>query len=147
MVSIVTKTIHGKQYLYLVKSIRKGNTVIQKTLKYIGKKRPIPKEEIECINYSHNNKDWILNKYKDMLTGNSYYIGRGSKYGNPYRIGPDGDRNDVCRKFENYAREAFTDEEIRKDLRGKDLICFCKPKRCHGDYLLWRANKITSFPK
>lgn len=26
-------------------------------------------------------------------------------------------------------------------LRGKDLICFCKPKRCHCDPILIKANR------
>lgn len=25
-------------------------------------------------------------------------------------------------------------------LRGKDLVCFCKPKECHVDYVFEKAN-------
>ena len=67
MASIVTKRINKKEYIYLVESIRKKQRVIQKTIKYIGKKRPIPKEEFECMIFSHKNKDWILNN-KDKLS-------------------------------------------------------------------------------
>jgi hypothetical protein len=28
------------------------------------------------------------------------------------------------------------------ELKGKKLGCFCKPKRCHGDFLAREANKI-----
>ena len=68
MVSIVTKKINGNEYLYLVHSIRKKNKVIQKTIKYIGKKRPIPKEEFTCMELSYENKDWILNEMCDKLS-------------------------------------------------------------------------------
>lgn len=54
--------------MYLVHSIREKDKVISKTIKYIGKKRPIPKEEFECMKYSFSNKDWILNDSKDELS-------------------------------------------------------------------------------
>jgi Fic family protein len=68
MVSIVKKKINGKEYLYLVNSIRKGRQVIQKTIKYIGKKRPISKEEFDCMKMSYMGEDWILDKYEDRLS-------------------------------------------------------------------------------
>ncbi len=68
MTSIVTKRIKGNEYLYLVDSIRKKDKVIQKTIKYIGKKRPIPKEEFECMKLSYKNKDWILKEANDELS-------------------------------------------------------------------------------
>ncbi len=68
MVSIVTKTIKGNEYLYLVHSVRMGSQVSQKTIKYIGRKKPISKEEFECMKLSHSNEDWILNDFKDELS-------------------------------------------------------------------------------
>jgi Fic family protein len=68
MVSIVTKNIRGNEYLYLVDSVRKGSKVIQKTIKYIGKKRPIRKEELECMRMSYKDEDWILTDFKDELS-------------------------------------------------------------------------------
>jgi len=72
MVSIVTKKIKENEYLYLVDSIRKKNKVIQKTIKYIGKKRPILKEEFECMKLSYKNEDWVLNESKDELSYNDH---------------------------------------------------------------------------
>lgn len=68
MVSIVTKNIKGIEYLYLVESIRSKDRVVQKTVKYIGKKRPVTKEEFECMEFSYHNKDWVLNKTVDELS-------------------------------------------------------------------------------
>jgi Fic family protein len=68
MVNIVSKRIKGKEYIYLVESIRKGSKVIQKTIKYIGPKRPVREEEFESMVISHSGKDWILNDFKDELS-------------------------------------------------------------------------------
>ncbi|MBU1632396.1 MAG: Fic family protein, partial [Nanoarchaeota archaeon] len=68
MASIVTKNVKGKEYIYLVDSLRKGNKVIQKTIKYIGAKRPVLKEEFDCMNLSYKNQDWILNNYNNQLS-------------------------------------------------------------------------------
>lgn len=69
------------------------------------------------------------------------YIGRPSKWGNPYSIGKDGNRNEV---IESYLIMLMRNEELLQDLhelRGKDLICWCAPLPCHGDILLELANK------
>ena len=68
MVSVVTKKIKGKEYLYLVDSLRKGEKIIQKTIKYIGPKRPIPASEFECMKRSYKNEDWVLLDWKDELS-------------------------------------------------------------------------------
>ncbi len=66
------------------------------------------------------------------------YIGRPSKWGNPFTIGPDGTRAQVIEKFRESVRGR--EAEIRKELHGRHLICWCKPKPCHGDVLLEIAN-------
>ncbi len=68
MVSIITKNIKGNEYLYLVTSIREKDKVIQKTVKYIGKKRPISKHEFKCMGYSYSNEDWVLKEFNDELS-------------------------------------------------------------------------------
>lgn len=42
----------------------------------------------------------VLNKRKAGMPAGAVYIGRGSKWGNPVRIGPDGDRATVIAKHE-----------------------------------------------
>ena len=65
------------------------------------------------------------------------YIGRGSKWGNPFVIGKDGDRAEVIAKFKEYASARLgVDMNWLKPLVGKDLNCFCAPLACHGDVLL-----------
>ncbi len=65
------------------------------------------------------------------------YIGRGSKYGNPFIIGKHGDRDKVCDQFE---KEVLPNLDVTA-LRGKDLIFFCHPLRCHGESIMKKANE------
>lgn len=69
------------------------------------------------------------------------YIGRGSKWGNPFKIGPDGNREEVIEKYEAYilANQELLDS--LDELRGKTLGCWCNPKPCHGDVLAELADK------
>ena len=68
MVSILTKKIKENEYLYLVTSIREKGKVKQKTIKYIGRKRPISKHEFKSMEYSYSGDDWILKERNDELS-------------------------------------------------------------------------------
>ena len=68
------------------------------------------------------------------------YIGRGSKWGNPYVIGKDGNRDEVIEKYRLYIERTPELLCAISELKGKNLVCFCKPQRCHGDILLKRAS-------
>ena len=68
------------------------------------------------------------------------YIGRGSKWGNTFKIGPDGNRTQVIAKYETYL---LSNKELMlslHELEGCDLLCYCSPSPCHGDILLRLAN-------
>ena len=68
------------------------------------------------------------------------YIGRPGKWGNPFEIGRDGDREEVVKKYEEYLLASPLIQEVSQ-LKGKILGCWCSPKKCHGDVLLRYANK------
>ena len=69
------------------------------------------------------------------------YIGRGSIAGNPYKIGVHGTRDEVCDLFEQMCeRHPRLKQQLIDYCRGHDLKCFCKPLRCHGDYLVRISN-------
>ena len=73
------------------------------------------------------------------------YIGRGSIAGNPFIIGKDGDRDEVCDKFEVMVEaDPALKARLVEYCGGYDLKCFCAPRRCHGDYLLRISNDITT---
>jgi len=63
------------------------------------------------------------------------YIGRGSKWGNPFIMGKDGNREEVIKKYKDYILKSDLLNNL-EELRGKLLGCFCKPKACHGDVLI-----------
>jgi len=74
---------------------------------------------------------------------NEIYIGRGSKWGNPYKINSFYSREDVLVMYKKYMRKRFSDKELL-ELQDKTLVCYCKPLACHGDVLIERINKISS---
>lgn len=71
----------------------------------------------------------VHNKYHHTAGPNAIYIGRGSPYGNPFVIGKDGTRDEVCNKYEALLlSNPQLIAQVKAELRGKDLICFCSPK-------------------
>ncbi len=81
----------------------------------------------------------VVNKYKQPY---DIYIGRGSKWGNPFIIGQDGNREEVINKYENYLLNNPELLNSLHELKGKTLGCFCKPKPCHGDVLIKYIRKF-----
>lgn len=64
------------------------------------------------------------------------YIGRPGFWGNPFKIGKDGDRDDVLKMYREWLPRQ--PELLRRlpELKGKTLGCYCKPEACHGDVLI-----------
>lgn len=84
----------------------------------------------------------VLNKHtasnEDLQ--NSVYIGRGSPLGNPYPVGEEhGNNEEVVQKYRKYlaqkliSRDPKIENAIRSLSPDSRLVCFCKPKPCHGD--------------
>ena len=82
----------------------------------------------------------VLNKHAAGRHCGAVYIGRGSKWGNPFRIGVAGDRATVIAKHAHWLRDQHQLLRALDELRGQDLLCFCAPAACHGDLLLRLAN-------
>ena len=82
----------------------------------------------------------VLNHYKGA-SPDSVYIWRPSKWGNPWVISEDYDRQRCVNLHRQWVlSQPALIEQIKAELRGKDLVCFCAPKACHGDVLLEIAN-------
>jgi hypothetical protein len=82
----------------------------------------------------------VLNKHHAGIPVGAIYIGRGSKLGNPFRIGQHGDCAAVIAKYELWLADQHHLLRALDELRGHDLVCFCAPATCHGDLLLRLAN-------
>ena len=81
----------------------------------------------------------VLNKRTasaDQLA-KAVYVGRPTKWGNPFVIGRDGDRAEVIRRYRLWIGTQRLDA---RELAGKDLVCWCAPEPCHADVLLEMAN-------
>jgi hypothetical protein len=83
----------------------------------------------------------VYNKRDKDCPKDAVYVGRPTKFGNPFIVGKDGSRDEVVHKFKQavFSNPAFI-ERVGKELKGKDLICWCAPKACHADVLLEIAN-------
>lgn len=62
------------------------------------------------------------------------YIGRGSKWGNPFIIDEHGTRSQCIEQYKIYILKSELMDDLH-ELEGKILGCHCKPKKCHGDVL------------
>lgn len=77
------------------------------------------------------------------------YIGRGSKWGNPYTHLPNtsapwlvDSREDAVRLYEEWIRsQPELLAAVKKELKGKILGCFCAPLLCHGEVLIKISNE------
>jgi hypothetical protein len=77
------------------------------------------------------------------------YIGRPSKFGNPFSHMPGtlaqfqvASREEAIEHYENYIRATpWLLQAAKDELKGKVLGCWCKPQACHGDVLLKIANE------
>jgi hypothetical protein len=88
----------------------------------------------------------VLNKHNtgSKPSDNCVLVDRTTKWGNPYRIGEDGTREEVIAAYEGWITrliEELPDLYDIETLRGKDLVCWCAPEPCHADVLLRLANE------
>jgi hypothetical protein len=75
--------------------------------------------------------------------GCDIFIGRPSKWGNPFIIGRDGTREEVIRKYEEWIVHQPELLAALIEVKDKKLGCFCKPADCHGDVLAFLADLLA----
>lgn len=93
---------------------------------------------MQVLNFYHLNR---------TIPDNAVYIGRanrklgliGSRFANPFPITEQDDRDAVVTKYGQWLwgqlKAGTITEAHLLELEGKDLVCYCAPKRCHGDVL------------
>jgi len=87
------------------------------------------------------NKPRVVNIDIEPAPEGSVYIGRPSKWGNPFKVGKDGTLDNVIIKYIDYMKNNHQlIADAKQELKGKDLACYCKPGLCHGDLLLILSN-------
>jgi len=63
-------------------------------------------------------------------------IDRQTRWGNPFEVGKDGDRDYVVESYARYFERKLSLHSDIRELDGKVLACWCYPEACHGDVLL-----------
>jgi hypothetical protein len=84
----------------------------------------------------------VYNKHH-VVPIDAILVDRSTPWGNPHRMKHDGvgERVRVIKAFVVYAGERHRDDPSwLAPLKGKDLVCWCKPWKCHADILLKLAN-------
>ena len=64
------------------------------------------------------------------------YIGRPSKWGNPFKLEDFKSRKDCLDAYKKWILNHHYLLGDLCELEGKILGCWCKPKSCHGDILV-----------
>lgn len=82
----------------------------------------------------------VWNKRDPNCPKDAVYVGRPSKWGNPFVIGPHGTREQVVEAYRLWILRGNPLRNDMHELRGKDLVCWCAPLPCHADVLLELAN-------
>lgn len=70
-------------------------------------------------------------------------IDRRTKWGNPFVIGRDGNRDEVIKKFRDWIVNQPELMAALPELKGKRLGCWCNPQACHGDVLSTLAEGVA----
>lgn len=99
---------------------------------------------------------FVVNKYQHQKTNNDVYIGRGSALGNPFTSKElsktkaqfqCSSREESVEKYREYLNQKILQKDkeicdilnkIYKKVKNNEtiyLVCFCKPKKCHGDII------------
>lgn len=84
------------------------------------------------------------------------YIGRynykfdlqGSKFANPYPVRKPEERGTTIEKYREWVWAEVLEGRITKEdilqLQNKKLVCYCKPKACHGDVVKSLVNYVVN---
>ena len=86
--------------------------------------------------YIKPHPNWVKNVNRDPF---DVYIGRGkgSIWGNPFRMDAKHNRQQVIYAFTDYLLKKPKLLSQLESLKDKTLGCFCAPQLCHGDVLRW----------
>ena len=78
-----------------------------------------------------------------QVVNNTVLIDRRTKWGNPFRIGEDGTRDEVIARYREHLWRRIRAGEVSleelAELDGCWLACWCEPLPCHGDVLACAA--------
>lgn len=91
----------------------------------------------------------VWNRRDKLTPKDAVYVGRPTKWGNPYSHLPDtlaswqcATRDEAVGAYAAWlADQPALVAAAKMELRGKHLVCWCAPRSCHADILLAVANE------
>jgi len=95
----------------------------------------------------------VWNKRQSGIPQDAVYVGRPTKWGNPYshqagtlarhKVATRDEAVDAYKAAleRKFAQDPAALARLQAELKGRDLVCWCAPQRCHADVLLAYANK------
>lgn len=63
-------------------------------------------------------------------------VDRSTKWGNPFKIGRDGTRDEVIAKYREWVVKQPVLMSRINEIHGKVLGCWCAPEPCHAEVLV-----------
>ena len=91
----------------------------------------------------------VWNKRDPKTPKDAIYVGRPTKYGNKYSHRSSNvpgtiivaTREEAIKRFEeDLMQNPALIRDAKRELRGKDLVCWCSPAACHAEILMKIAN-------
>lgn len=101
----------------------------------------------------------VLNKHYSSIPDDAVFIGRPSPFQNIYSHLPNNaarfkvaTRDEAVSYFEatllvKFRKDPASLARLMVALRGKSVVCFCNPAKCHGDVLVWFANLPENYAR
>ena len=126
------KQIRAEQEWTQSETVRK-NRVLEGVTVVASKRRNSEGKEVDAalISWAEKNGKLVL-------------VDRNTDWGNPFEMPADGDRDTVCDSYEDhYLPHKPSLLSSLPKLRGKVLLCWCHPDRCHADALANLINEGT----
>lgn len=72
------------------------------------------------------------------------YIGRPSKWGNPFQLTRESNRHRVVAQYRAWVTKQPELMRALNELQGKRLGCYCAPRLCHGNVLAELADTSSA---
>ena len=106
--------------------------------------------KVKYIRPQHDNlKEWMADPDNEYIgrqgivfvktdSGKERFPKRASSWANPFKVSKNLSRDEVTERYEAYIRRKIREKPETyqlETLRGKNLGCWCKPEKCHGDTL------------
>ena len=79
----------------------------------------------------------------DVYIGRAYRGWAASIWGNPYKLGRDGNREQCIAMYRAYILASPSLMRQLPSLQGKRLGCWCEPQECHGRVLAELADGLA----